>query len=213
MKLYSMPGTCAVSIAVVLHWIGKPFELHLMAHGQNRALEYLAINPSGQVPALLLDDGRLLTEAAAILSYLAATHPQHGLDLGGGPAERFRLAEMMSYLSSEVHVAFKPHFMPQRFLDDPEQFTALRAHAWSVLGPMFENLDATLGRQPFLLGDHRTVADAYLYVLLRWVEEGPTGIAPYPALSRYRAERETDAGVLLALADHRMLPLGQVIQA
>lgn len=207
MKLFSMPGTCAVSVAIVLQWIGRPFELVLMGHGQNRRPDYLAINPSGQVPALQLDDGRVLTEAAAILPYLASVHPEARLGPGDDPDEAFRLARMMSYLTSELHVAFKPHFTPQRFLANPDQFPALRARAWEILGPMLEGLDATLGSQPFLLGGRRTVADAYLHVILRWVDEGPDGIAPYPALARFRAEAERDPDVRRALADHGMPPL------
>lgn len=207
MKLFSMPGTCAVSVAIVLHWIGEAFELELMRPGQNRTPGYLAINPTGQVPALQLDDGRVLTEAAAILPYLASVHPDARLGLGDRPDEAFRLARMMSYLTSELHVAFKPHFMPHRFLEDPDQFPALRARAWVVLGPMLATLDATLSRQPFVMGNRRTLADAYLYVILRWVDEGPGGIALYPALARFRAETERDPVVQRALADHSMPPL------
>ena len=208
MKLFSITGTCAVSVAVVLHWIGEPFELALMNPGQNRTPDYLAVNPSGQVPALQLDDGRVLTEAAAILPFLASAYPDARLGCGSHPDQMFRLARMMSYLTSELHVAFKPHFTPQHFLDDPDQFPALRTRAWVILGPMLEALDATLAKQTFLLGDRRTVADAYLYVILRWVNEGPSGIEPYPALARYRAEAERDLGVRQALADHNMPVLG-----
>ncbi len=204
MKLFSMPGTCAVSVAIVLHWIGEPFELALMSPGQNRTPDYLALNPSGQVPALQLDDGRVLTEATAILLYLASAYPDVQLDLGSHPDQTFPLARMMSYLTSEVHVAFRPHFTPQRFLDDPDQFSALRRQAWLILGPMLERIDATLATDRYLLGDRRTVVDAYLYIILRWVDEGPGGIAPYPALARFRAEAESDPGVQQALADHNM---------
>ncbi len=203
MKLFSMPGTCAVSVAIVLRWIGEPFELVLMSPGQNWTPDYLALNPSGQVPVLQLD-GRVLTEAAAILLYLAAVHPDARLGFGNHPDEMFRLARTMSYLTSELHVAFKPHFTPQRFLDDPDQFQALRTRAWAILGPMLERLNATLATRTFLLGNRRTVVDAYLYVILRWVDEGPGGIAPYPALARFRAEAERDPGVRQALGDHNM---------
>ena len=76
MKLYSMAGTCALSVHIVLEWIGAPFEVEMMARGDNHADAYLAINPSGQVPALQLDDGRVLTEASAILTYHQSPLPQ-----------------------------------------------------------------------------------------------------------------------------------------
>lgn len=207
MKLYSIAGTCAVSLAIVLEWIGTPYELDVMARGDNRAPAYLAINASGEVPALMLDDGQILTEAAAILPFLAACFPLAELDLGDDTVARARLAQTISYLTSEVHVAFKPHIMPQRFLDDPRLFHALRAQAWVTLAPMLARLDNLLVDRPFLIADHRTVADAYLYVMLRWVDEGPGGIAPYPALADFRARLESDAGVRRALAAHSMAPI------
>ena len=207
MKLYSMAGTCAVSIAIVLEWIGTPYELVVMARGENRAPAYLVINASGEVPALMLEDGQILTEAAAILPFLAACYPLTELDLGDDMVARATLAQTMSYLTSEVHVAFKPHFMPQRFLDDPQQFNALRAQAWVTLTPMLATLDRLLADRPFVIANHRTVADAYLYVILRWVDEGPAGIAPYPALAWFRERLESDAGVRRALAAHGMAPV------
>ena len=207
MKLYSMAGTCAVSLAIVLEWIGAPYELIVMLRGDNRAPAYLAINGNGEVPALMLDDGRILTEAAAILPFLAACYPLAKLDLGDDTVARAQLAQTMSYLTSEVHVAFKPHFMPERFLDDPRQFDALQAYAWVTLAPMLAKLNALLVGRSFLIAEHRTVADAYLYLMLRWVDEGPGGIAPYPALAEFRARLESDAGVQRALAAHGMAPV------
>ena len=79
MKLFSMPGTCALSVDIVLEWIGVLFDVEVMNPGDNRSPAYLAINPSGQVPALQLDDGTVLTEAAAILPFLAERYPEAGL--------------------------------------------------------------------------------------------------------------------------------------
>ena len=208
MKLYSMAGTCALSVHVVLEWIGAPYTVEVMARGDNRRPAYLAINPAGQVPALALDDGRVLTEAAAILPYLAESFPQAGLGGGDTPIGRYALAQLLSYLTGEVHTAFKPYFTPQRFLDDEAQFPVLRAHAFVVLAPMLASLEARLGEADFILDGRRSVADAYFYVLLRWVEEAPDGLSPYPRLSRFRARMEADAGVARALAAEGLRPVG-----
>ncbi len=210
MKLYSMSGTCAVSVHIVLEWIGEPFTVEVMARGDNRADAFLAINPSGQVPALRLGDGRVLTEAAAILTYLADRYPQAALGAGNDPDSRYELTQLMSYLTGEVHVAFKPFFMPQRFLDDPEQFPALQAKALAVLAPMLEALEERLGASAFILHGRRSVADAYLYVLLRWADNASAGLAAYPNLRRYRDSFERDPSVQRALAAQQMAPLGDV---
>ena len=159
------------------------------------------------MPALLLDDGAVLTEAAAILTYLAEAFPRAALGGEETPEGRYRLAQLLSYLTSEVHVAFKPYFTPQRFLDDPEQFPALRARAFVVLAPMLQALEARLGEAQFMLDDRRSVADAYLYVLLRWAEEAPGGLGGYPGLSRFRTRMEADGAVRCALQGQGMLPL------
>ena len=208
MKLFSMSGTCALSVHIVLEWIGAPFEVEVMARGDNRAPDYLAINPSGQVPALQLNDGTILTEAAAILPFLAESFRDAGLGGDDSALGRCRLAQLLSFLTGEVHVAFKPFFMPQRFLGDETQFASLRANAFVVLAPMLSTLEARLGSNRFILNDRRSVADAYVYILLRWVDNAPDGLSPYPALSRFRASMETDPGVARALAEQKMLPVG-----
>ncbi len=208
MKLFSMPGTCALSVHIVLEWIGVPFEVEVMNRGDNRLPAYLAINPAGQVPALQLDDGTVLTEAAAILPYLGERYPEAGLGSDGTALGRYRLAQLLSFLTGEVHVAFKPFFMPQRFLDDEAQFAALKANAFVTLAPLLAMLEARLGADSFILDDRRSVADAYLYILLRWVDNAPDGLSPYPALGRFRARMETDPAVARALARQNMLPVG-----
>ncbi len=208
MRLFSMPGTCALSVHIVLEWIGVPFDVEVMNHGDNRSPAYLAINPSGQVPALQLDDGTVLTEAAAILPFLAERYPEAGLGSDDTALGRYSLAQLLSFLTGEVHVAFKPFFMPQRFLNDEAQFAALKASAFVVLAPLLATLEARLGAGSFILDNRRSVADAYLYILLRWVENAPNGLSPYPALSRFRARMETDPFIARALAKQAMLPSG-----
>ena len=115
----------------------------------------------------------------------------------------------MSYLTSEVHVAFKPFFTPQRFLDDERQFQAPRARAFVVLAPMLQTLEERLGDSRFILADRRSVADAYLYVLLRWTENAPNGLSAYPNLARYRDTLENDPDVRRALTQQQMEPLAR----
>jgi glutathione S-transferase len=151
MKLFTMPGTCALSVHIVLEWIGQPYDIEVMARGSNTSVGYLAINPSGQVPALQLDNGQVLTEAAAILTYLSDVTPEANLGNGSpDPFARYELAQLLSYLTGEVHVAFKPYFSPQRFLNDETQFKSLQAQAFAVLTPMLDRLDnlAALFVQP-----------------------------------------------------------------
>ena len=93
MKLFSMTGTCALSVNIALEWVGQPFEVELMPRGNNRKEAYLAINPRGKVPAVVLDDGTVLTEAAAILTWLVDAYPDAGLGATSNqPLRRFKIA-------------------------------------------------------------------------------------------------------------------------
>lgn len=209
MKLYSMSGTCALSVHIALEWAGAPYELALMQHGDNRSADYLAINPSGKVPAVALDNGRVLTEAAAILTWIVDSHPAAGLgSTSDKPLDRFLLDETLAYLTSEVHVAFGPFFAPFRYLDDESQFDALKKKSLEQVAARMASLDADLANASYLVQNRRSVADAYLYVLTRWADNLPEGIRPYPNLGRFRAALERDPGVLRALDAQAMKPLG-----
>ena len=195
-KLYTMPGTCALAPHIALEWIGEPYELEAMKHGQHREPDYLKVNPKGKVPALVLEDGRVLTEAAAILMYLTDRYPQ--ANLGGDDAyERYQIEEWLAYMTSEVHADFAPHFAPQRFIDDESQYEALRQATYERLRQHYTTLDERLDQHP--VADRRTVADPYLYVLTRWVDQTPMDINDYPNLKRFREQMSEDAGVKQAL--------------
>lgn len=196
-KLYTMPGTCALAPHIALEWIGEPYELEVMKHGQHREPEYLKVNPKGKVPALVLEDGRVLTEAAAILTYLTDRYPQANLGMGNDPYERYQLEEWLSYMTSEVHADFAPHFAPQKFIDDQSQYDAVRQATYQRLRQHYTTLDQRIEKH--LLAPGRTVVEPYLYVLTRWVDQTPMEIADYPNLKRFREQMSEDAGVKRAL--------------
>ncbi len=208
MKLYSMAGTCALSVHIALEWAGAPYDLEMMKHGDNRSSEYLAINPSGQVPAIVLDDGMVLTQAAAILSWIADSYPAAALWAPSeAPIDRFKLAERLAFFTDEVHGAFGPFFAPQRFLHDASQADLIKHAALARVAAQMATLDDAMGARDTVL-DARSVADAYLYVLTRWADNLADGIMPYANLRRFRGTIEADAGVARALEMQLMKPLG-----
>src|SRR4029079_16972343 len=122
MKLYYSPGACSLADHIALHEAGMEFELvkvDLKTHKLEDGRSFFDINPKGYVPALQFDDGEVLTENVAILSFIAARHP--ALD-APGELGRYRLLEMLAYISSEVHKAFHPLFDPAA--TDAEKKTA-----------------------------------------------------------------------------------------
>lgn len=159
MKLYYSPGACSLATRIVLHEAGLDADyerVDLKAKLTERGADYLALNPAGSVPLLVLDDGQAVTENVAILTLLAEMAPKLG---NGGPLGQIRLIEMLSFLSTELHIAFKPYFHGA----EGEEL----AEAAEAVG---RRLDLIADRMvdPYLFGSHFSVADAYLFVMLRW---------------------------------------------
>lgn len=159
MKLYYAPGACSLSVRISLHEAGidTDFErVDIATKLTEQGYDYTAVNPKGYVPMLLLDDGNAVTENIAVLEFIADRAPQLG---AGGPLGRTRLLEMLSWLSTELHIAFKPLWHDA---NDEEKAAAI-----AMVARRLDYL-ADDGRELYLFGAHFTVADAYLFVMLRW---------------------------------------------
>ena len=205
--LYAMPGTCALAPNIAIAWLDAPIEVRTMAYGDHKKPDYLAVNDKGKVPALRFDDGDVLTEAAAILSYIGAAHGDgsYARDTKLGRKE----AEALSYMTSEVHAAYAGHFAAGSLASGEDAQAAVKKKAYETLGGHYQRLDAKLTEAggEWYLGS-KSFADAYLYVLCRWIEQTPLEIGDYPALKNHRARMEQDEGVRTALARQDMEPVG-----
>ena len=205
--LYTMPGTRALAPNIAVAWLSAPIEIHNMAHGDQQKPEYLAINPKGKVPALRFDDGDVLTEAAAILSWLGAAHGGEGYarDTALGRKE----AEALSYMTSEVHSDFGPHFAAKTFADGEGCQDDVKRHAYAKIARHYRTMAGVLEGNggEWYLGRH-SFADAYLYVLTRWAEQIPVSLDDTPTLKVHRGRMEADEKVRLALQRQGMQPIG-----
>src|SRR5271154_5342371 len=115
MKLFSRPGTCSLAPDIALREAGIAFELVKVSRHTGKTsdgVDFTEINSKGYVPALLLDNGELLTENAALLQYIADLNPAAKLAPPAGTLERYRLSEWLAYINSEVHKSFGPLFSP-----------------------------------------------------------------------------------------------------
>ncbi|RJY08842.1 glutathione S-transferase family protein [Aurantiacibacter aquimixticola] len=206
--LYTMPGTCSLACNIAVAWIDAPVDIHNLAYGDHKNDEYLAINPKGKVPALQFDDGSVLTELSAIMAYLGAEHGGEGYardkQLG------YREAEALSYMTSEVHAAYGPHFAKQTFADSESAQEEVQQAAYKKLGNHYGRLESNLKESggEWYLGEQKSFADAFLYVLTRWIEQTPLSLGDYPALKDHRSRMEADDGVKTALARQDMEAAG-----
>lgn len=165
MKLYYSPGACSLSPHIVLREAGIACDLvrvDLKTKKTKDGADFTTVNPKGQVPTLVLDDGRTLTEGPAIVQYLADQKPDTGLAPPAGAFERYRLQEWLNFVSTELHKTFGPLFGPTT----PEDYKPI---ARDTIAKRFAFADRHLAAEgPFLLGERFTVADAYLFVMTLW---------------------------------------------
>jgi glutathione S-transferase len=201
MKLYYSPGACSLSPHIVLLEAGLPYTLvktDLKTKKTAGGADYLTINSKGTVPALELDDGRVLTEGPAIVQYLADQKPESGLAPRAGTFERYQLMEMLNYITSEVHKAFSPLF-------NPESSAEMKQASVNALTKKFDWLTGFLGDKTFLLGNTFTVADAYLFTVLKWTRIVKIDLAKWPALAAYQARIAQRPKVQAALKEEGLL--------
>jgi len=164
MKLYFSAGACSLSAHIALKESGLPFEAiaaPTKTHKLSDGTDYYTINPLGYVPLLVTGDGRQLHECAVILQYVADLVPDRQLAPANGTFERYKLQEWLNLIATELHKGFSPLFMPGM----PDEARALFK---TRLINRLQWVDAQLGSQAYLMGDHFTMADAYLFVVSSW---------------------------------------------
>lgn len=183
MKLYFSPGACSMAPHIILREAGYRFDLDKVDHATKRTAsgeDYTQINPNGYVPALRLDDGQVLTEAAVILQYLADQKPESSLAPKAGTLERYRLMERLNFVTSELHKTLGALFNPKITPEWKEDRVAL-------FGRRCDYLTKALGNKPYLMGDKFSIADAYLYTVLSWTGFLKVDMGKWPVLKDYVA--------------------------
>jgi glutathione S-transferase len=160
MRLFYVPGVCSLSPHIVLREMGADFQLDKVDRKtkiSDAGVDYNQLNPKSYVPALQLDDGTVLTEGASIVLYLADQKGGEKVAPRPGTKERYKLQEWLVFIATEIHKNFSPLF---RKTPDPVPRETLQKR--------IDLVAQTLAKQPYLLGDKFSVADAYLFTVLRW---------------------------------------------
>jgi len=183
MKLYYSPGACSLSPHIALLEAGLPYDLvkvDLRAKKLENGDDYLKVNPKGQVPALALDSGELVTEGPVIVQIIADKASAKNLAPPRDSAARYKLLEWLNFVSAEVHKNFGPLFSPV-LSDDAKAFFKDR-----VMGK-FKYIDAALAGHDYLMGSQFSVADGYLFTMLSWAERMKFDLSAMPNLLAYKA--------------------------
>ncbi len=203
MDLYFAPLSCSMASRIALYEAGIEAGYHQVTLSTKRLADgsdYLAVNPMGQVPALKLDDGDVLTEGPAVLQYIADLKPGARLAPPAGTRARNKLQQWLNYIGTEVHKAvFAMVFNPA---SPPEA----KAFARDVLLPArYERLSTHLKGREFLLDEGFSVADAYLVTTLNWA--GPAGVdlSKWPVLAAYAQRLSARPSVARAVKEELAL--------
>ena len=168
LTIFSSPRACSLACHIALEESGLPYRLEpvRIRDGEHRSAAYLEINPWGKIPALKVND-EILTEAHAILGFIADAAPESGL-LPADPLARARAHEWMNFLSATVHIAFRPLFKPQYLIGDERQYPKLREIGIPNLRKTLLEVDHRLEGRQWALGDDYSVVDPYLLVFWIW---------------------------------------------
>jgi glutathione S-transferase len=199
MKLYYSAGACSLATHIAAKEEGLALDLErvdLKTHRTEHGGDFRRLNPKGYVPALALDDGSLLTENVAILVFIADQRPEAGLAPPCDTMERTRLVEWLAFLATELHKAFGPIF---HHGDD-----ILKAEARETIERWLSYIAGQLAGRDFLMGSHFTVADAYLFVMLRWCDIAQIPLGKFPVLASYRAQITARPAVQAAMREERL---------
>jgi glutathione S-transferase len=202
MKLYYAPGACSLSPHIVANEAGIPLTL-VKADMKTKTIEregdFWDVNPKGYVPALVLDDGQVLTEGPAIVQYLADLAPEAGLAPANGTFERVRLQEALNYLTSEIHKSYSPLF-------NPEVLPAVREERLAYLTKRYALIEKQLEGRKYLLGDRFTAADAYLFTLTRWARGVKLDLSGFPNLEAFQKRVGGRKAVIEAMRAEGLIP-------
>jgi glutathione S-transferase len=201
MKLYYSPGACSLSPHIALLEAGLPYDLvkvDLRAKKLENGEDFLKVNPKGQVPALALDDGKLVTEGPVIVQMIADKAGK-GLAPARDSAERYELLELLNFITTELHKNLGPQFSPV-LADDAKAFFKDRAMG------KFKYLETRLAGRDYLMGKEFTVADGYLFTMLMWATDRlGFDLSGLPNLTAYKARVAARPKVKEALTKEGLL--------
>jgi glutathione S-transferase len=203
MKLFYAPGSSSLLPHIVLHEAELPFDRHQdrrAYEGHFRWWRLQRREPVGYVPALVLDDGTLLTEEAAIVQYIADLVPGESLAPPNGTIERVKLQAWLNFFASEMH---KGGFSPLFYKGIPEEG---RDVFRSRLRDRFSHLDRHLASNEYLMGSRYSVADVHVFVVSNWASCVNFDLSPHPFVLAIRERLHTRPAVNAALKTEGLDP-------
>lgn len=198
MKLYALPGACSLAPHIIIQELGLPHELRLLkSSNPDDMAELEKLNPTGQVPTMITDEGYTLTEGAAIMQYLDSKKP--GVVFPASGQERFRAFEWMNFIATSLHRGFSPLFSPESMVDNEAYADSVRKKTVANMQQVFKVTEMRLGDGEYAFGSKFTTVDAYLFTILSWASFLKVDLSAYPKLPAYLGRVGKRPSVVAAL--------------
>lgn len=193
MKLYYAPNTISVAVVIAMEETGMEYDARLVdfSKGEQRSKTYAAINPKGRVPALETE-GVILTEAGALLEYVAAQAPQL---MPSDPLTAAKARSVMYFLASTMHVNHAHGMRGHRWADREESWADMAAKVTETMAESAAFIEADCIEGPFVLGETFSIADAYLFAVCRWLPGDGVKLEGYPKISAFMQAMENRPSV------------------
>ena len=204
LKLYYAAHTCSLATHIVLEEVGADYSTVRVdfATEQQKSPEFLRVNPKARVPALVTDRG-ILTETPAMLVYVAQSFPAARLALMDDPFAFAQVQSFNSYLCSHLHVAHAHRMRGHRWVDadDAASIAAMQRKVPESVGGAFELIEREMLKGPWVMGEHYTICDPYLFTLAQWLEADGVDPKRIPRVVDHRRRMSERPGVKKAIAE------------
>ncbi len=204
LKFYYAAHTCSLATHIALEEVGADYSTVRVDFGkeQQKSPEFLKVNPKARVPALVTDRG-ILTETPAMLVYVAQSFPESRLALMDDPFAFAQVQAFNSYLCSHLHVAHAHRMRGHRWVDadDKASIAAMQRKVPESVGGAFELVEREMLKGPWVMGEHYTICDPYLFTLAQWLEKDGVDPARIPRVVDHRRRMSERPNVKKAIAE------------
>jgi len=188
-KLYYSHSTCSTASHIIMEHSGLPYEGIEVSWKRNLNVSALdQLNPLGAVPVLVTDQGVVITQNTAILEWIADQAPQKNLLAKPGTTERAQTMSWVALIASDLQKAFVNHFRSDVLTTNTDSQKELEVHATKSVKDLLQHIENSLENRHYIVGDHFTIADAYLFVISGWAEWIDIDLSEYKKLSHYRSQ-------------------------
>lgn len=200
MKLFYGNGTCALGPIILAEWLDLPLDIERV-NLREPSEAFLAANPLGAVPALVLDEGQAMTQVDAITGYFCDLRPDSGLGAGDDIMDRFEYHRWQALLTGDFHPPFGVWFNPARFTTDhsDEALKAVKDAAEKRVRRVTQEIDNQIDDGEHIVLGRRTAVDAYAYAMLRWLRFFEEDLSPWAGVRSFMNTMDQDSGVRSAL--------------